>query len=712
MIADRGELLSPYMDVAAAGAALDALLAKVTPGGGKAADWQLVDRALVLETLGLSTERAETAQGLVAIRKEDGAAFYGGALLAAGDAWLAETVLWTVIAGGKPGQDALLDLMDSILDLDDARMMAALAAAVAMTDMQPQQARTLSELLRGVGDIDGSDRLFAAFIDSSGLGAGTRFNWEGSRLLAEYYLDTGRLEMGRRTAETALSELIDQQAGRATARSPQPEKFASLFGRFDGLERMLEIVRAREKDLPDNAFMSRLEEVTLIRLGRADEALAAVERAHAQESAIARKIALAAANADMGRADEAAGGYEEAIAADPNAPPQAYLALAALYADMGRPDDAQRLLMSASRLYGVPMEVAAGGFFAGRGDDARASIFYKLLDDLSRDVGDEALGEAVRFFAGRGEADAAARALARRAGVSRSFDEKAAWIVAALPRSSASAAAYLEIGKVLGDGALAYDHQLLALYYRELSARGQKFLDGVTVQEAARRAVAEEPDSPQNLAQFATVADSASTETYRARLSLYARVPTPDALIALAGSELARGEGASAASHVTVALALPLRNPEVSRLIRLLEESGEAAALAPAAAAAGSPAWPWVYRARLAAVASRAGQEALAVSQAQSVVEGGPYIGRGAWGTGFYLRARAGGRAQAIATRFEGFGDRPEVRLMGIAVERFADSSAAARVAADEAARVFARPPFSTLFNAIGASLITPEGAR
>ena len=699
----RADSFAPYIELAKAADASDLLLDRVRPSVGRQEDWRYIDYAIVLKETGLLAERAEALSALAGAGKTPAAAAaYGAALQSAGDAWSAEKVITaSVLSGGAAGENAFLDLIDSIFALRDAAALCPMAVLYSVSEDSPQASRMMSELLRRTGDIAASDELFNKFILASNMGPESRFNCEGSRLLAQYYLDTGRLEMGRATAMTALRQAVDGQAGKSMTRSRHPEAFVTLFDRFDGVEAMLDYLRTRRKDFPGSVFLSLMEEAALIRLGRVEEAIAASERAHPRESAVGGKVLLGEVYAAMGRYDEAAKHYEMALAADSNPPSKAYLTLAGYYAKAGSMQDAERLLSEAAGRAGLPMWFVTAGFFASEGDTARATRAYRLLDDLEADVDAESLGEAVRFLAGHGQVEAAATMLARRLSVQESYGAKGDYIVRSMPRESSSAAAYLALGAKMAEGDLIYDHALLALFYRELSERAGILLDAATAVAAASAAVEHDGENAENLSRLvAATAGRPSAAAARAALAAYAKAPSVAALLSLAEAELSLGRTESGCGRLSAAASLAMTSGEAMRAMSLAMRYNVQRFVLDKFASASEQAWPWQAHAFLAEVAFAAGGEPVAVSQAKLVAEGGSYPGRALWAADFYFVAGAPQRASDVTAAWKSRGEHPALALLDVEAARRRGDSSAAREAASAGCRAYPRPPLQYLFSA------------
>jgi tetratricopeptide (TPR) repeat protein len=555
-----------------------------------------------------------------------------------------------------------------------------------------------------------SDELFNKFVSLSDLGADSRFNWEGSKLLAQYYLDTGRLEMGKAMAITALRQVVDGQAGKQMTRSRHPDTYVALFERFDGVETMLDYLRERRKDFPDSIFLSLMEEAALVSLGRAQEAVEASQRAHPRESAVGRKVLLGELYAKMGRFEEAARHYEMAIAADAQAPHAAYLTLAGLYARLDRMQDAERLLSDAAERFGSSMWFSAGGFFAGQGDAVRASRAYRMLDDLGARVDAKAFGEAARFLAANGEAEPMADMLARRLTVQESFEAKAEYVVECMPWESAAAPKYMIVGERLAEGRLSYDHALLAFFYRALSERSAMLLDAATAVSAASKAVEHEGDNPQSLANLVAVtAGRPSEAAARAALAAHAKVPSAAALLALAEAELALGRAESGCGRLAAAFSAPLTSGETARALRLTTRHGLERPLLGKLPFGPAPGRPWQMHALLAEAAAAGASEATAASESRLATEGGDYIGRALWAAELYLNAGAGDRAREVMDARKACGEHPAVALFDVEAARRAGDAAAALDAATAACRTYSRPPAQAVFAAEVARLKAGE---
>jgi hypothetical protein len=697
--ADHSEQMTPVLDMANVTASLDAFLAK-TPVDASAGVPKFIDRSIVLDGGGMVTEKAETLKLLKESHPSGEAqGLYGGALLAAGDAWFAEATLLAAFTGKTaPGENAHLDLLDSILNIGDATALSAIAAADAVGSPKPQEARMMSEFVRGAGDIDLSDQLFEKFEVASGIDAQTRFNWEGSRLFANYYLDTGRLELGRTTAMTALRQFIEAQANKEVNRSTRADQYVTLFARFSGVDKLLDYCRAREKDFPGSQLIALLERGALIELGRADEALAAAARTNERKTPQERDIALAAANAEFGRADEATRLYKSALARNSKTAGEAYIALADLYAKAGKWNDARELLFGVASKEGGEGWLTVGDFFAQRGQKIHAVAAYDMLDDLSIDLDPKHFGTALRGLAEGGAISKAGGMLGRRVMMQTSFDAKAAYIIASMPQTSASAQGYMAIAAEIEKGPLGADAQLVSLFYRSLSERAEMLLDAGTALAAAEAAVARDGEDSQNLYRLAVLTSNRPVEEgSRAALNLYGSVPLSRALIALIESELTRGVTDKAHSRIAFALETNLSTSEVAKLLDLYSRFPMPGGILDRTSAIATSAWPWVFHARLADLALAAGDYELADKEAVIAADG-TYVGRALWTAAFYARAKHPEQTATGLKRARAAADHPALRLaeidLAVAGHDF-DGAAAASTAARQA---FSRPPIANLF--------------
>jgi len=699
IVADHSEQLAPLVDMANVTASLESFLARTRTDASAGAP-EFIDRAIILEGAGLLAERAEVLKLLNRFHPSGEAeGLYGGALLNAGDAWSAQTTLMSAF-GSKtgPSENAHLDLLDSILSIGDAAALSAVADADTIGNPKPQEARMMSEFVRAIGDIDLSDRLFEKFEIASDIGAQTRFNWEGSRLFANYYLDTGRLELGRTTAMTALKQFIDAQARKPVSRSTRVEQFITLFERFGGLDSLVDYCRSREKDFPGSQLIMLLEKDALIKLKRADEALAIVGRISAGKKPQERDIALADADVGLGRDDEAIYLYKSALAAGPGAPGEAYIALADLYGKKDRWNDARELLFALATKGGAETWLTVGNFFAERGQKIHATAAFTMLDDLSMDLDPKHFGEALRGLAEEGAIAKAAGMLERRVLTQTSFDAKAAHIEVSMPQKAAAVQGYMTIGGQLEKGPLGADAQLMSLFYRSLSERAEMLLDAGTALAAAQAAAGRDGDDAENLNRLAAVAPNRPIEEVsRAALNLYGSVPFSRVLVDLIESELTLGVTDKARSRIAFALETKLNTVDTARLIDIYSRFPMPGAILDRTSAVATEAWPWVFHARLAELALAADDYELADKEAKAAMDGA-YVGRALWGAAFYVKAGHPEQAAAILKQARSNANHPALRLAEIDLAALANDADSAAKAATAARQAFSRPPIVNLF--------------
>jgi len=719
---DREERLSRRTDLAGATGSWDMLLGATRIEGARPPAAAVLDRAVVLGAARLSCEEAEALRLLIADEdRAQSTALYGGVLVKAGDAYSAEVALVPALVGAPGlGDQAYLDLFDSVMALRDPATVLTFAGIYAHLFPEPQSARMMSEYTRALGDLKTSDRLFAIFVKESGLGPETRFNWEGDRLLALYYLDTGRLAPGKAAAMKAVDELLQAQAAKTMMRSSETAKFADLFERFGGVADLLERLRSREKDFPNSSMLLLLEEESLERLGRADEALALVATIHQKDNPVSRTLFLASTNARLGRWDEAIRLYNEATKADPKVPLNAYTELARLYAEAGRWDEAEGVLLKVAPKGGAAGWISAGALFTSGGQTQRGVRAYMMLDDLTMALEPEDAGIAVRALVDAGRIPEAARLLGRRMALQASFEAKARYITNSLPQASTAVAKYMALARALRAGPLATDAQLLSFFYSAVRNRAEALLDAETAFAAAGEAAALGPGNAEALAQLAVVADAwHAADARRAAEDALRKAPLAAIALNRIEAQLALGENDAARAAVGQLLSTPLSANEFMRLVDVAGEGALAADIVGDVASRSNESWPWTLHARVAEMALRAGARDLALSEAQVVASGGAYVGRAAWAAGFYAGAGEPALAEAaIAGFYRGAGPHPALAVLEADIDAARGDLAAAETVVTSARKTFARPPFSALFrletarlSAAGPAAALPETA-
>lgn len=697
---DRLEAPAALAQVAGA---WDVLLEKTSVAEPRPDAWRIFDRAAVLAAAGLSGEKAETMALLAELTgSPEAKGLLGAALLEAGDAYGAGAVLFSaVLSESGAGDNAHLDLIDSLTSAGDADMLSTLALVYSLSQGSPQSARMMSEIMRHIGNMAAADQLFAAFIELSNLGASSRFNWEGSRLLASYYLDTGRLVMGRETARTALRQYVDLQGARTSARSPHPERFAALFERFGGVEELLEYCRERKGDFPGGTTLKRMEMEALIRLGRADEALAAAADISKDDPPQVRNVDMAGLSESLGRYEQAQRLYEEALSAGGPVPATVRASLAGLYARSQRWDDAREALLNSKELSLPDSYASAADFFDSIGEDAFAAPLYERLDDLTLNVSPMLMGKAVRFLVREGRYGSAASMFAKRISAQSSFAAKADYLIEILPRESLSVAKTLAFGAALEETSVGIDHQFMGLLYGELARRAVMFADGAGALAAAEAAVAQEADNAISLRMLVfAAAGNAARGVVAAANAAYEKAPSRDALFDLIEQELAEGHGEAAYNRIAYALELPLGIDDTGIILDLMERYGAPDTLVVRVSAKARASWPWTYHARLAEIALLCGADEVAAREAGIVAAETGYIGRTLWVARFYARLDGMDEAKAALAEAIAKQDHPALRLLEMEIAYAEGDGGRAAGLAVSAAQAFGRRPYTGLFAA------------
>ncbi len=254
------------------------------------------------------------------------------------------------------------------------------------------------------------------------------------------------------------------------------------------------------------------------------------------------------------------------------------------------------------------------------------------------------------------------------------------------------------MGAQLEKGPLGTDTQLISLFYRSLSERAEMLLDARTALAAAQAAAGRDGDDAENLNRLAAVAPNRPIEEVsRAALNLYGSVPFSRALIDLIESELTRGVTDKARSRIAFALETKLNTADTARLIDLYSRFPMPGAILDRTSAMATPAWPWVFHARLAELALAAGDYELADKEARTAMDGA-YVGRALWGAAFYVKAGHQEQAAAVLTQARSNANHPALRLAEIDLAATGHDVDGAAKAATAARQAFNRPPIINLF--------------
>jgi hypothetical protein len=697
----RERALAPAVSLAQTANAWDLLINKIAARGKQSAG-ALIDYAVILDAAGAYGEKAEVLKRLSDSRRDAGsAALYGGALIQAGDAYSTQEALTGSLLEG-PGLDEnpYLDLFDAVIVLRDPQTVLRAAAAYANLFPEPQAARMMSEYVRVLGDFRTSDKLFASFILSSGLGPDTRFNWEGSRFLAEYYLNTGRLEDGKATARRALAQLLDVQGKKEMSASAQPEKFVALFDRFGGVDELLQYCLSRQDEMPNGTLLALLELEAYEHSGKLDEALAIVKQLYGRDNPALYASFVADTYARTGHVEESIKFYQEAVAGGRQIPKSVHQRLLEQYKKTGRWDEAQELLSSILDAQGPGAWLYIAGFLEEAGQAARAGRVLSGFDDPSVNAGAAEISTAVRFFAGAADYERSSRILLQAILPEESFGAKYDLLSETLPESAAACGNYLQLGERLEKGPLGTDHRLIGAFYRMLSIRAAKLDDYDTAFAAAKAACAHEPQRIENALQLAAIADAVHPDDQEgAAETAYAALPSSEKLLVLIEAELALSRTGAADGHIGELLLMPLPAAEAFELSRLLAAYPVKSELVAKAIGAATSAWPWTLRANLADAALAGGDRESALAQARTVVAGGSYVGRAFWAAGFYAKSGmpsdAGAALALFAASSEGH---PAVALAEVDLAAGQGNAAGAAGLAASAARRYSRPQFAALF--------------
>jgi len=676
---ERDGTLSPFADMAEAALAWDGLLDRAAAGRRS-----IADAAGYAALLGRAGKTAEKAEEICRLREMLGdgesAALYAQALLEAGDAYSAEAMLAPALiwgAGAEAG--AYIDLFDSAESMRDPEILFLAARVYAELFTAPQNARMVSEYMRVLGDYKTADKLFAAFVKKSGVGPETRFNWEGDRLFAEYYLSTGRLEEGKCAARAAIAELLAAQGTKEMTRSTQPERFVALFAKFGGVAELVDYCRSREKDLPNSILLALLEQEALEKLGRADEALEITRRIY-KGGKMRDTFALAVDSARVGRNKDAISLFAQAYPGGADAlsratgedisrfagasPDNAEIVkiLINLYAKEGRWDDAERLFVAASDKGDMGSWVALGSLFEDGGEHERAARAFDKARDVTLSAAPEVVGAAVRFFVDRGQIEKAANVLSRRIALMTSYEEKAKTVFESMPQAAAECAGYVLVGKNLAEGALGGDRQIRAYYWWELTTRARMLRDGVVALAAGREAMAAGPESVVNVTTYAWAAYGRHTsEGLAAAEGVRSALSSPQATLRLAEMEFETGQKEEALAHIKTVAGMALDKETAYTIADLAGEYPVPAATIRSAAASANSAWPWTVRAQIADALLASGDKEAAVGEAKAIMEGGTYIGRALWAGDFFARAGMADQRKKALT-----GEHPALVIAGI----------------------------------------------
>jgi len=690
----RRARLSRLCDIAGAGAAWDVLLGYVDCVDYESPHWRQIDRAVVFEAAGLAAEAAEAMERLPD-RLEGRRALYGSAQVRAGDAYGGRQTLLGAVTAGDAGEDAYFDLMDAVMALGDAATLKSFAALYTLAFDAPQQSHLMADLMRALGEYEIADRLFAAFVEKTGLGPDTRFAWQGGRLAAIHYLDTGRLAAGRDAAFDALDRLIGEEKMRGNMKSPVPDRFVDLFARFGGLEDIVDYCRRARSKYPDAVLIDRIEQAALEKLGRWDEALALEERVAAARDPVNRDLFMASANARAGRWEEAARLYRKAIEADRNVPSAAWWELARALAEQGKWVEVEAAVSDAPFAGSTATDLRLAELCLAHGETERASRVYERLDYLPARIAPPELAPAVKFWASTGRPRRAAEALARRVALQTDLDSKKAYIREALPQDAALAAKYLEVGSHLEEGPLASDRQLLAWFYERLAGTLETALDSASALEAWRRAWVLDPADPgarRSVARFAA-AWRPEEATEAAAVMLDA---AGDGVVhaAAARAAFASRRRDDAREMLSRAVERPLSIDEAGMVTEVLEAHAADEALYRRLVESVRPA-PWTLRARTADAAAAAGYESEAASLAREAADG-TWPARAVWAA---RRAAGRGALEEALAALDAAPAHPAVELARVDILLGAGRPGDAARAAAGAARSFgAVEPVRRLF--------------
>ncbi len=634
----RQARLTRLGEIAGAAAAWDMLLDRVDPQGDDRDPTQMIDRAVVLDAAGLAVEAVEILARLAAAPGANGEtqAFYGSALVQAGDAFSGREILLTAITRqGASGDDAYYDLMDAITALGDAPTLKAFAALFLVAFEGPQQSRLMADIMRTLGEYDVADRLFASFVEETGMGRDTRFAWQGGRLLTTHYLDSGRQEKAAQAAREAFDHLISEERMRGSATSPAADQFVDLFARFGGLEELIDLCRESRAEYPEAILIYRIEQSALESLNRWDEAIALEQRMSQMRDPVEADLFLALAHKRAGRWQEAERLYSAAIAADSDVPAVAWWELARSRAEQEDWAGVEEAIETAPFPYSHEVALQLAGFYRRYGQLERASAVYEALDHLPTDILPEHLASAITFWVANGEVQRAADALARRVAIQTGLEAKKAYFNDAITAEAALARRYLDLGRALETGPLAADRQLLAWFYGELAGILESVLDPEGALEAWKRARRLDPADPAFSRSLARL-----TAPWQPRLAGEAA----DAIIregidaaVLADAALAAfadGRREAAGRLLEKAVGAPRSISRAARLLEVLEAyPADHDLYLRLARRVGLV--PWTVVARAAAAAGDAGHDALAMNLADEVASGGDYIGRALWSAGF-----------------------------------------------------------------------------
>ncbi len=642
----RQARFSRLVDMAAPASAWDLLLAPLMREAA-ANRWRLVDAAVVLDAAGMPCEAAEQLALLSKVEPSGQVdALYGGALVRAGDSYSARRALLSATGKGKMGEDLQYDLADSLAAVRDASTATAIVKLTSLLDVQPQQARMMSDLLSAQGEYESADALFATFVENSGLGADTRFAWQGKRLWAVQYLDTGRLQQGRKVAFEAVAALLEQLNLTESVRSPVPDQFVALFSRFGGVLDLYEYCTGRAKN-DGGILLHRIRQAALESLGRWDDAIALEEKISGGMDPVNRDLFKAAAYFRARRYEDAARRYRAAIAADPDVPPKAYEQLAEALARLGRWDEVEEITRRPAGSRGPEADAALAAFFESQGRTEDAARTYRRLDDLSLSVGPDFLAPAVRLWVKTGDIERAAGALSRRVAVEAGYDRKLAYLLAALPAEPGLENSYLALGRALEKGTLGTDVQLLGRFYRALGVFFERTLAPESALAAYRRAAALEKHNPENAVRLCLAAARLYPEEAAGAARAYlAELPDAAVLIERISADFESGDSEAARRGLEELSLTVLSSAEQARLTTVLERFPSDESIASALTASGDL-WPWILRARL--------QEKSVDVPVSSVIElrrEGACVGRAIWAARVLARAGLAEEARSALDQY------------------------------------------------------------
>lgn len=659
----RRARLSRLGDMAAAASAWDRLLETVASAARP--DWRAFDRAAVFEAGGFHVESAEALADFRSSRVGfDSDALYAGALVRSGDAWSARAKLLPIVAlGPLAPADVQYDLADCLDMLRDYRTMESFAMLGAIGDLAPQQARTMSDWLRARGKYEAADGLFRVFVEKTGMGDESRFAWQGKRLWAIHFLDTGRVEKGVSAAEEAIRLLVAETRLRNNRRSPEPKKFVALFERVARVDYLADFAARKRVEFPDAILLARIEKEALEKLGRWDEAIKLDAEINQDADEVERALFAASANARAGRWEEAAEAYEKAIGSDARVPSAAHFKYAEASAQLERWHDVERSFARMIPNNQAAQAVELGAFLSARGRIESARRVWARLDDLSIEVTARQLAAALRFWVDNALYDEAADALARRLGLQNSRMAKVAFIKEAMPRSHRQAVGFLALGEKLEEGPLGSDAALLAHLYRRLGSIFERTLDPALALVAYRRAARIQPGSPAAFLAIARLGSFGDPDrALEASAEAGSRLPVTSGLVDRVVREIVSGQLDAARQGLRELAGKALSTAEATLLVDALERS--AVALTDASQLAeGANYWPWILRARLAEAVG--GDDEEFVERVRAISQEGSHVTRALWAARALLRRRRYDEAaDVLAAHARGQGAHPAAELL------------------------------------------------